>query len=623
MMLRFPCRATLGVVVLSAALFLSFGARAQSITLFSDFYATQYGVAVTSLTDGQIVNISEGGIWPTNGFNQTYTIDLTEYGQGNYTIILLDGGGDGGVSFEVNTTSLPFICGGNCVGELTAGPAAAFNFTLTELDGIPGCMDESACNYDSEAGFDDGSCCFDSCVTIRLYDAFSNGWVDGQGNIGSATVGNLSGLEYGSVEFTDGASVDLDVCLAEDCYVLQLEFDNLAVEASWEIIRNGQVILEGGPGIPGGIIEEFFFVGDPECLNTGCTTEGACNYDPTATQNNGACHFAEAIANDITVQLDASGTATIVPSDVDAGSGGGCALASSDVSPNIFNAFDIGTVPALLTVTDNQGNASSGAFNVTVQDLIPPVAGANDITLAMPNTDQEVILTALQVSTSTDNAGIQSLSLSKSSFFGCGDVTTHVVTLTVTDFAGNTDQVDFNVTITHPDVDNDGICDDQDNCTDITANNFDDPANGVCQPCGLAPVFLGFAGLTAASTLDAPDGSVVLNIPSGAPTSLELTGLNGALDLTVSIPNEIGTIPAGMYSARVRDDDGCLGVASAPGGTTFGEPAVSHTLIMPYTLCCSGCGDFDTDTDGICDGSDNCTDRTAPNFNDPANGPCE
>ena len=291
MMLRFPCRAKMAVVLLTAAVFVSFGVRAQSVTLFSDFYATQYGVAVTSLTDGQIVNISEGGIWPTNGFNQTYTIDLSEYGQGNYTIILLDGGGDGGISYEVNTTSLPFICGGNCAGELSAGPAAAFNFTLTELDGIPGCMDEVACNFDSEAGFDDGSCCFDACVTVRLYDAFSNGWVDGQGNIGSATVGNLSGTEFGSVEFSDGASIDLDVCLSDDCYVLQLEFDNLAVEASWEIIRNGQVILEGGPGIPGGIIEEFFFVGEPECLNPGCTVEGACNYSPSFNFNDGSCEY--------------------------------------------------------------------------------------------------------------------------------------------------------------------------------------------------------------------------------------------------------------------------------------------------------------------------------------------
>ena len=82
------------VGLIIASLAIASGVRAQSITLFSDFYATQYGVAVTSLTQGQIVNISEGGIWSTNGFNQTYTIDLTDFGQDTYTIILLDDAGD-------------------------------------------------------------------------------------------------------------------------------------------------------------------------------------------------------------------------------------------------------------------------------------------------------------------------------------------------------------------------------------------------------------------------------------------------------------------------------------------------------------------------------------------------
>ena len=291
MKLRFPCRPLRSWGILLVAFAFALQAQSQSITLYPDFYATQYGVAVTSLTQGQIVNISEGGLWSTNGFNQSYTIDLSDYGEDTYTIILLDAGADGGISFEVNTTNLPFICGGTCSGELAAGPAAAFNFSLTELDGIPGCMDQTACNYDPEAGFNDGSCCYNSCVTVRLYDAFANGWVDGQGNIGSAAVGNLSGMEMGSIEFTDGASIDLDLCLVDDCYVLQLDFDNLAVEASWEIIRDGQVILEGGPGVPGGTIEEFFFVGDPACLNEGCTTEGACNYDPTANFNDGSCEY--------------------------------------------------------------------------------------------------------------------------------------------------------------------------------------------------------------------------------------------------------------------------------------------------------------------------------------------
>ena len=301
---------------------------------------------------------------------------------------------------------------------------------------------------------------------------------------------------------------------------------------------------------------------------------------------------------------------------------GECTIASSTVAPNTFDVDDLGPNNAVLTVTDDQGNSDTDGFVVTVEDNIPPVASANDITLEMTSTSQEVILTALQVSTSTDNAGIESQTLSQNSFFGCDDVKTHLVTLTVVDYAGNSDYVTFNVTITHPDVDSDGICDDQDNCTDLTANNYNDPANGVCQPCGTAPVFTGVAVTSAAQNMTEANGVVYLDITSGTPITLQLTGINGTADYSATIPTEMGTIPAGYYEARIIDADGCLGVADAPGGSTFGQPSVMYPLVMPYTQCCSGCGIYDADTDGICDDSDNCINKLAPNYNDPANEDC-
>ena len=312
----------------------------------------------------------------------------------------------------------------------------------------------------------------------------------------------------------------------------------------------------------------------------------------------------------------------LTPSEIEAITTESCTIASSTVSPNAFDVDDLGPNNAVLTVTDDQGNSDTDGFVVTVEDNIPPVASANDITIAMTSTSQEVILEALDVSTSTDNAGIESQTLSQNSFFGCDDVKTHVVTLTVVDFAGNSDYVTFNVTITHPDVDNDGICDDQDNCTDLTANNYNDPANGVCQPCGTAPVFLGILASSPAVNMTEANGVVTLDITSGSPITLQLTGLNGTPDVTATIPAEMGTIPAGFYEARIIDADGCLGVASAPGGSTFGQPSVYYPLIMPYTQCCTGCGVYDADTDGICDDSDNCIDKLATNYADPANGTC-
>ena len=90
----------------------------------------------------------------------------------------------------------------------------------------------------------------------------------------------------------------------------------------------------------------------------GCTIPSACNFDPAATQNDGSCTIISASANDISVQLDATGTASIVPADVDNGSGGGCTIASSSVAPNTFDVDDLGPVNAVLTVTDDQGNSA-------------------------------------------------------------------------------------------------------------------------------------------------------------------------------------------------------------------------------------------------------------------------
>ena len=77
MKLRFPCCPLRSAGILLVAFAFALQAKSQSITLYPDFYATQYGVVVTSLTQGQIVNFGEGEIWETNGFNQSYTIDLS------------------------------------------------------------------------------------------------------------------------------------------------------------------------------------------------------------------------------------------------------------------------------------------------------------------------------------------------------------------------------------------------------------------------------------------------------------------------------------------------------------------------------------------------------------------
>lgn len=136
-----------------------------------------------------------------------------------------------------------------------------------------------------------------------------------------------------------------------------------------------------------------------------------------------------------------------------------------------------------------------------------------------------------------------------------------------------------------------------------------DDGNAVVVPdtCAGAPELGGIAVEMSTTTRFAADGTATLSIDSGTPTSLTLTGTNGAPHYTFALPGTIDGIAAGLYAVTATDDDGCTSNAL--------------TLMMPYSLCCD-CGISDLDTDGICDDEDNCIDKSAPNYADPANTPC-
>ena len=151
-------------------------------------------------------------------------------------------------------------------------------------------------------------------------------------------------------------------------------------------------------------------------------------------------------------------------------------------------------------------------------------------------------------------------------------------------------------------------------CTDPAYTEYNAAANtddGSCttliDPCENALVLGSIEVELSTTTLTAEDGSATLTVTTGTPTSLTLTGINGAADYTIAQPGAIDGIAAGSYSVMATDANGCT----------------SNTLmlIMPYSLCCD-CGVSDQDSDGLCDDEDNCFNRNATNFADPANEAC-
>ena len=139
----------------------------------------------------------------------------------------------------------------------------------------------------------------------------------------------------------------------------------------------------------------------------------------------------------ITLNLDATGNATITASDIDNGSGDNCSLASLSLSKTTFNCSNIGQNTVILTGTDASGNPSTCATTVTVVDNILPTMTCKSIVLNLDATGNATITASDIDNGSADNCSLVTLSLSKTTF-NCSNIGSNTVILTGTDASGNT-----------------------------------------------------------------------------------------------------------------------------------------------------------------------------------------
>ena len=153
-----------------------------------------------------------------------------------------------------------------------------------------------------------------------------------------------------------------------------------------------------------------------------------------------------AIAQNITVYLDALGNATIAASDINNGSYDNCGILFTSINKTSFNCSDAGTNMVTLTVTDNNLNTSMAMAQVTVVDNMAPVVIAQNATIYLDATGQATLSVNDVNNSTSDNCGIASIVLSQTSFT-CNDIGINPVTLTATDINGNTTNVNVNITV--------------------------------------------------------------------------------------------------------------------------------------------------------------------------------
>ncbi|WP_162425753.1 glycine-rich protein [Pontibacter pudoricolor] len=151
-------------------------------------------------------------------------------------------------------------------------------------------------------------------------------------------------------------------------------------------------------------------------------------------------------AKDATVYLDATGNASITVADVNAGVTDNCGIATVEVSPSTFTDANLGKNTVVLTATDVNGNVGTATAIVTVIDNLAPVVITQDLTIQL-DVNGTATITADQVNNNTtDNGGIASMTLSRTSF-DCNNLGANTVTLTVTDLSGNSETATATVTI--------------------------------------------------------------------------------------------------------------------------------------------------------------------------------
>jgi hypothetical protein len=149
---------------------------------------------------------------------------------------------------------------------------------------------------------------------------------------------------------------------------------------------------------------------------------------------------------DITLQLDVDGNASIDDDALDAGSTDNCAVDTIILSQTDFTCADVGDIIVTQTVIDDSGNSSSCTATVTVEDNIAPECLTQDITVQLDGTGMVTITDDAVDDGSNDACGIDTIVLSQTTF-NCDDLGVVVVTQTVTDVNGNVSSCSANVTV--------------------------------------------------------------------------------------------------------------------------------------------------------------------------------
>ena len=151
-------------------------------------------------------------------------------------------------------------------------------FSIGDVDCGIGCTDPNACNYDSNAGYDDGSCIYDriGCTDQEAcnYDDFATQddgsceYFDECGECGGDNSSCLGCTDSNACNYNPNATIDDGSCVMAVLGVMvNIYTDTYNGETSWQISDLTSVVASGGD-----YPESFVLYQELLCLEDGCYT---------------------------------------------------------------------------------------------------------------------------------------------------------------------------------------------------------------------------------------------------------------------------------------------------------------------------------------------------------------
>lgn len=188
-----------------------------------------------------------------------------------------------------------FVFGSHVLSAQTPGctNSIACNFnSLADLDDgsciLPdGCMVSTASNYNPSAFCDDGSCLFcegdEFIVTLTMNDLAGDGW-----NGANFTIFNEQGsiVQMGCLD--SGSTDSHQLCLSEGCYSIHVGGGDMDEDNSWSLSAGGIPLFND---VFSTINESIgFTIGSNSCQIEGCMNNACNNFNPFATEDDGSCN---------------------------------------------------------------------------------------------------------------------------------------------------------------------------------------------------------------------------------------------------------------------------------------------------------------------------------------------